>query len=220
MANKTIGISDELAAYVLKVGTREPDILVRLREETAALPQHGMQIAPEEGAFLAMLVELTGARRCIEIGTFTGYSSLAVARALPDDGRLVCCDVSEEWSSLARKYWDEAGVAGKIDLHVAPAVETLDQLLASDQEATYDLAFVDADKSGYDGYYERLMRLVRPGGLIVFDNTLWGGEVLDEDTQDKDTRAIRALNTKLEGDERISLCLLPIADGVTLARRR
>jgi len=180
MANKTIGISDELAAYVVEVGTREPDILVRLREETAALPQHGMQIAPEEGAFLAMLVELTGARRCIEIGTFTGYSSLAVARALPDDGRLVCCDVSEEWTSLARKYWDEAGVAGKIDLHVAPAVETLDQLLASDQEATYDLAFVDADKSGYDGYYERLMRLVRPGGLIAvhdYSRAAWPGVV-------------------------------------------
>jgi predicted O-methyltransferase YrrM len=220
VANKTIGISDELAEYVVKVGTREPDVLARLRQETAAMPQHGMQIAPEEGAFLALLVELTGARRCIEIGTFTGYSSTAVALALPEDGHLVCCDVSEEWTSLARKYWDEAGVAGKIDLRVAPAAETLDQLLADGAEAAYDFAFVDADKAGYDGYYERLMRLVRPGGLIAFDNTLWGGEVLDQDAEDEDTRALQALNAKLAGDERITLCLLPVADGVTLARRR
>ena len=220
MANKTIGISDELAAYVVEVGTREPDVLARLREETAAIPQHGMQIAPEEGAFLAFLVELTGARRCIEIGTFTGYSSTAVALALPEDGRLVCCDVSEEWTSVARKYWNEAGVTGKIDLRVAPAAETLDQLLADGAEAAYDFAFVDADKAGYDGYYERLLRLVRPGGLIAFDNTLWGGAVLDQDAEDEDTRAIRALNAKLADDERITLCLLPVADGVTLARRR
>ena len=220
MANKTIGISDELAAYVVKVGAREPEILARLREETAAIPQHGMQIAPEEGAFLAMLVELTGARRCIEIGTFTGYSSMAVALTLPEDGQLVCCDVSEEWTSLARKYWGEAGVAGKIDLRIAPATETLDQLLADGEEGAYDFAFIDADKTGYDGYYERLLRLVRPGGLIAIDNTLWGGTVLDQDTEDEDTRAIQALNTKLAGDERITLCLLPVADGVTLARRR
>jgi caffeoyl-CoA O-methyltransferase len=220
MANKTIGISDELAAYVVKVGTREPEVLARLREETAALPQHDMQIAPEEGAFLAMLVELTGARRCIEIGTFTGYSSTAVALALPEDGQLVCCDVSQEWTSLARKYWDEAGVADKIDLRVAPATATLDQLLVDGEQAAYDFAFVDADKTGYDGYYERLLRLVRPGGLIAFDNTLWGGEVLNQDAEDEDTRAIQALNTKLAGDERITMCLLPVADGVTLARRR
>lgn len=220
MANKTIGISDELAAYVVQVGTREPDVLARLREETAAIPQHGMQIAPEEGAFLAMLVELTGARRYIEIGTFTGYSSTAVALALPADGQLVCCDVSEEWTSMARRYWAEAGVAAKIDLRIAPAVETLDQLIADGEEATYDFAFVDADKTGYDGYYERLLRLVRPGGLIAFDNTLWGGAVLDEDTEDEDTRALQALNLKLADDERITLCLLPVADGVTLARRR
>src|SRR6188472_941543 len=162
MANKTIGISDELAAYVVEVGTREPDLLARLREETAALPQHGMQIAPEQGAFLALLVELLGARRCIEVGTFTGYSSTAVALALPEDALLVCCDVSEEWTSMAARYWDEAGVADKIDLRIAPAAETLDGLLADGEQATYDFAFVDADKSGYDGYYERLLRLVRP----------------------------------------------------------
>jgi predicted O-methyltransferase YrrM len=220
MANKTIGISDELAAYVVEVGAREPEVLARLREETAAIPQHGMQIAPEEGAFLAMLAELTGSRRCIEIGTFTGYSSTAVSLRLPEDGRMVCCDVSEEWTSVARKYWAEAGVADKIDLRIGPAADTLDGLLAEGGEASYDFAFVDADKSGYDGYYERLLRLVRAGGLIAFDNTLWGGEVLDPAPEDEDTRAIQALNRKLADDDRISLCLLPVADGVTLARVR
>jgi caffeoyl-CoA O-methyltransferase len=220
MTNKTIGLSDELAAYVVEVGAREPGVLARLRKETAAMPQHSMQIAPEQGAFLALLVELIGARRCIEVGTFTGYSSTAVARALPDDGRLVCCDVSEEWTSVARRYWQEAGVADRIDLRIGPAAETLDGLLEGGEEATYDFAFVDADKAGYDGYYERLLRLVRPGGLIAFDNTLWGGAVLDPDPEDEDTRALRALNVKLADDERVSLCLLPVADGVTLARRR
>ena len=220
MANKTMGISDDLAAYVVEVGTREPDVLARLREETAAIPQHNMQIAPEQGAFLALLVELIGARRCIEVGTFTGYSSTAVALALPEDGQIICCDVSEEWTSLARKYWAEAGVTGKVDLRIAPAAETLDQLLAGGQEASYDFAFVDADKAGYDAYYERLLRLVRPGGLIVFDNMLWGGDVLDTDPSDEDTKALQALNAKLAHDERITLCLLPVADGVTLARRR
>jgi predicted O-methyltransferase YrrM len=220
MSNKTIGISEELEQYVVEVGTREPEVLTRLRAETAQLREHDMQIAPEEGAFLALLAELIGARRCIEIGTFTGYSSLAVALALPEDGSVLCCDVSEDWTSVARRYWVEAGVADKIDLRLAPAADTLDQLLADGQEATYDLAFVDADKTGYDGYYERLLRLVRPGGLIAFDNTLWGGDVLDIDSTDKDTRAIQALNAKLAHDERISLALLPIADGVTLARRR
>jgi predicted O-methyltransferase YrrM len=219
MANKTLGISDDLAAYVVELGTREPDVLARLRAETAALPEHDMQIAPEQGAFLAMLVELTGARRCIEVGTFTGYSSLAVALALPDDGTIVCCDVSEEWTALASRYWAEAGVEQKIDLRIAPAAETLDRLIAEHGEPTFDFAFVDADKSGYDGYYEQLLRLVRPGGLIVFDNMLRNGHVLDADPDDN-TRAIDALNRKLATDERISLCLLPLADGVTLARRR
>jgi predicted O-methyltransferase YrrM len=220
MSNRTIGLSDDLAAYVVEVGTREPDVLARLRRETAALPQHDMQIAPEEGAFLAFLVELTGARRCIEVGTFTGYSSLAVALAVPEDGRVVCCDVSEEWTSLARGYWAEAGVADRIDLRIAPAAETLDRLLDDGGQDGYDFAFVDADKAGYDGYYERLLRLVRPGGLIALDNTLWGGQVIDQQAQDEDTRALQTLNRKLAGDDRITLCLLPVADGVTLARRR
>jgi predicted O-methyltransferase YrrM len=220
MSNKTMGMSDELAAYVLEFGTREPDVLARLREETAGIPQHDMQIAPEEGALLALLVEVIRARRCIEVGTFTGYSSTAIALALPADGRVVCCDISADWTSVARRYWEEAGVAGKIDLHVAPADQTLDQLLADGQEEAFDLAFIDADKTGYDGYYERLLRLVRPGGLIALDNTLWGGEVIDQRADDEDTRAIRAVNAKLAADERITVCMLPVADGVTLARRR
>jgi predicted O-methyltransferase YrrM len=220
MANTTIGLSEDLAAYVRQVGTREPDVLRQLREETATMPRHGMQIAPEEGAFLALLAQLTGARRCIEIGTFTGYSSTAVALVLPPDARLVCCDVSQEWTRVARRYWELAAVADKIDLRLAPATDTLDELIASGEEGSYDFAFVDADKSGYDGYYERLLRLVRPGGLIVFDNTLWSGKVLDATAEDEDTRAIQSLNAKLADDERVSLCLLPVADGVTLALRR
>ena len=220
MANKTIGISDELQAYVVGTGVREPDVLARLREETAALPEHRMQVAPEQGAFLALLVELIGARRCIEVGTFTGYSSTAVALALPDDGRLICCDVSREWTDIARRYWADAGVAEKVDLRIAPAVETLDALIDSGEEATYDFAFVDADKTGYEAYYDRLLRLVRPGGLIAFDNTLWGGRVIDRDADDADTMAIRAFNRRLVDDDRVSLSMLPVADGVTLARRR
>ncbi len=220
MANKTIGISEELAAYVRQVGTREPDVLARLREETASLPQSGMQISTEQGAFLALLVELIGARRCLEVGTFTGYSSTAVALVLPEDGRIVCCDVSEEWTAIARKYWSEAGVVDKVELRLGPATDTLDELLASGAEGTFDLAFIDADKVGYNGYYERALRLVRPGGLIALDNTLWSGRVIDDDVTDEDTRAIRALNAKLADDARVTLCLLPVSDGVTLARRR
>jgi len=220
MSNKTLGLSTELHEYVVAMGAREHPLLRRLRQETAELPQHNMQIAPEQGAFLAMLVELTGATRCIEVGTFTGYSALASALALPPEGRLVCCDVSEEWTSVARRYWAEAGVEDKIDLRIAPAIETLDALLADGAQATYDYAFVDADKSSYADYYDRLLELLRPGGLMVLDNTLWGGEVLDPDPQDKDTAALQALNQRLRDDSRISLSLLPIADGVTLARKR
>ncbi len=220
MANKTIGISDELAAYVREVGTREPEVLAQLREETASLPQRGMQVSAEQGAFLALLVELIGAQRCLEVGTFTGYSSTAVALALPKDGRIVCCDVSEEWTSIARKYWSEAGVVDKVDLRLGPAADTLDELLASGAEGTFDFAFIDADKTGYDAYYERALRLVRPGGLIALDNTLWSGRVIDDEVTDEDTQAIRALNAKLADDVRVTLCLLPVSDGVTLARRR
>lgn len=220
MANRTMGLSDELTAYVREVGLREPEVLTRLREETASLPEHQMQVAPEQGALLAMLARLVGARRCLEVGTFTGYSSLCVALALPDDGRLLCCDVSEEWTSIARRYWAEAGVADKVELEVGPAAETLDGLLADGEEATYDFAFVDADKPGYDGYYERLLRLVRPGGLIAFDNVLWGGKVADRTVEDDNTVALRALNAKIAADDRVTMVLLPIADGVTLVQPR
>jgi predicted O-methyltransferase YrrM len=220
MTNKTIGISDELHSYVLDVGVREPDVLARLREETASLPEHNMQIAPEQGALLSLLVELLGARRCLEVGTFTGYSSTAIALALPEDGELTCCDVSREWTDVARRYWADAGVADKVDLRIAPALETLDALLDEGREDGYDLAFVDADKTGYDAYYDRLLRLVRPGGLIAFDNMLWGGRVADPSHDDADTAAIRALNRRLAEDDRITMVLLPVADGVTLARRR
>ena len=179
-----------------------------------------MQIAPEEGAFLAFLVELIGARRCIEIGTFTGYSSIAIARALPEDGNLVCCDVSEEWTSVARKYWDVAGVADKIDLRLRPALETLDQLLADGGKRPLISHSSMPTRQATTGINERLLLLVRPGGLIAFDNTLRAGAVLDQNAEDEDTRALQALNVKLAGDERISLCLLPVADGVMLARRR
>jgi len=220
MSNRTIGLSPELHDYVVRVGAREPDVLRRLRAETADLPQHDMQIAPEQGAFMAMLVELTGARQCLEVGTFTGYSSTAVALALPPDGHLLCCDVSQEWTDIARRYWREAGVDDRVELRLGPGLETLDDLLAAGREGSYDFAFVDADKEGYDGYYERLLRLLRPGGLVAFDNVLWGGEVIDPAADDPAGRAVAALNEKLRTDERVSLAMLPIADGVTLARKR
>ncbi len=220
MSGKSIGLSDELQAYLLRWGVREPDILRRLREETQALPQHNMQIAPEQGAFLAFMVELTGARRCLELGTFTGYSSLAVALALPADGTLLCCDVSDEWTGIARRYWAEAGVADRVELRLGPALDTLDALLAGGAESTYDLAFVDADKVTYPAYYDRLLRLVRPGGLMLWDNVFMAGEVLDAGADDANVRAVQELNERLAGDERIGLSMLPLADGVTMVRRR
>jgi predicted O-methyltransferase YrrM len=220
MSNKTIGMSDELQAYLLDVGVREPEVLRRLREETNALPQHDMQIAPEQGAFMAMLVTLLGARRCIEVGTFTGYSSTAVALALPADGSLLCCDVSTEWTDIARRYWAEAGVDGKIELRIGPGVETLDNLISSGARDTFDFAFVDADKRGYGAYYDRLLQLVRPGGVIAFDNVFYGGEVLDPEPADDDLATIQQLNRALATDERVDISMLPLADGLTLVRRR
>ena len=179
-----------------------------------------MQIGPEQGQFMALLVELMGARKTLEVGTFTGYSALAVALALPEVGRLVACDISEEWTAMGRRYWEEAGVAHKIDLRLAPALETLDELLTEGSAGTFDFAFIDADKEGYDAYYERSLKLIRTGGLIAFDNTLWEGKVVDPTATDVDTEAIRAINTKLAGDERVTLSLLPVGDGLTLARKR
>ena len=213
-------MSDSLYDYLLSVSLREPPILARLREETASLPRAIMQISPEQGQFMALLAELLGVRRVIEVGTFTGYSALAVALALPADGRLITCDVDENTTAIAQRYWAEAGVADKIDLRLGPAVETLDGLLADGGAGTFDLAFVDADKKNYDAYYERGLALLRPGGLMLIDNVLWGGAVAESEHEDEDTDAIRALNATVHRDERVSLSLLPVSDGITLARKR
>ncbi|MCS4503445.1 hypothetical protein KBTX_02689 [wastewater metagenome] len=220
MSNRTIGIDDTLLDYLLREGVRELPVQRELREATARLPQAGMQVAPEEAALLAMLVRLTGARRVIEVGTFTGYSALAMALAMPEDGRLVACDRSREWTDMAQRYWESAGVDGRIELRLGAAATTLDELLAEGGARRHDLVFIDADKSGYSGYYEQALRLLRPGGLVVVDNTLWHGRVVDPARRDEDTRAIRAFNRRLHEDERIDLCLVPVADGVTLARKR
>jgi caffeoyl-CoA O-methyltransferase len=220
MSNRTISLTDSLHEYLLRVSLREPDVLRDLRAETARLAQRSMQIAPEQGQFMALLARLVGARRCIEVGVFTGYSSLAVALALPDDGRIVACDVSEEWTAVARRYWERAGVADRIDLRLAPALQTLDSLLAAGEAGRYDLAFIDADKTRYGDYYERVLELLRPGGLVVIDNTLWSGRVADPADTDADTVALRELNERLLGDERVDLSLVPIGDGLTLARKR
>lgn len=192
----------------------------RLREETASMEQANMQIGPEQGQFMALLIELIGARSVLEVGTFTGYSALAMAVALPENGALVACDVSEEWTAIGRRYWEEAGVAHKIELRLAPALETLDALLAEGRAGTFDFAFIDADKEGYDAYYERALELVRLGGLIALDNTLWEGKVADPAATDVDTEAIRAINAKLALDERVTLSLITVGDGLTLARKR
>jgi predicted O-methyltransferase YrrM len=220
MSNASIGLSQELHAYMVAVGVREPDVLRRLRERTAAIPEHGMQIAPEQGAFMALLVKVMGARTCLEVGTFTGYSSTAVALALPPDGRLVCCDVSREWTDSARETWTEAGVADRVELRLGPAIETLDQLLAEGGAGRFDFAFIDADKPNYDGYVERALRLVRPGGLIAIDNVLWSGRVADSSVDDESTVAIRTLNEKLASDDRVEVAMVPIGDGLTLLRVR
>ncbi|MDZ7963511.1 MAG: class I SAM-dependent methyltransferase [Nostoc sp. DedSLP03] len=220
MPKQSIGLDKQLYNYLLSVSLREPEILGKLRQETANHPRSGMQISPEQGQFMSLLVQLIGAKKTLEVGVFTGYSSLSVALALPPDGKIIACDVSEEFTAIARRYWQEAGVADKIDLQLAPALETLDRLLATGQAETFDFAFIDADKENYDGYYERSLQLVRPGGLIAIDNVLWSGQVADEQNQDESTQAIRALNKKLHHDERITLSLVPIADGLTLAIKR
>jgi len=220
MSGKTFLLDGKLAAYYEKVALREPKLFAALREETAQLPMARMQIAPEQGQLMGMLVRLMSARRCIEVGVFTGYSSLAVALALPEDGELLACDVSEEWTAIARRYWQRAGVADKINLVLAPALATLDAELAAGRAGTFDFAFIDADKTNYARYYERCLTLLRPGGMIAVDNTLWSGRVADPKVRDADTRALRAFNAKVAVDERVDLCLVPIADGLTLCRKR
>ena len=219
MSRSTLPMTDVLYRYVLDHSLREHPAQAALREATRQHPHGGMQISPEQGQFMALLVKLIGARRTIEIGVFTGYSALSVALALPDDGRVLACDISDEYTRVGQPHWAQAGVAHKIDLRLAPALQTLDQCLAAGESGQYDFAFIDADKVSYDACYERCLRLVRPGGLIVVDNTLWGGDVAGS-ARDADTVALRAFNDKLHGDERIDLSLLPISDGVTLARRR
>lgn len=220
MSKQTIGLDNQLYDYLLSASLREPEILRQLRQETANLPNAMMQIAPEQGQFMALLVQLMGATKTLEVGVFTGYSSLSVALALPPEGKIIACDVSEEYTSVARRYWQAAGVADKIDLRLAPAIDTLDQLLAEGQAGTFDFAFIDADKNNYEGYYERSLQLVRPGGLIAIDNVLWSGRVADPQDRDKSTHSIRNLNKKLHQDERVTLSLVPIADGLTLALKR
>jgi predicted O-methyltransferase YrrM len=217
MSNKTFTLSDDLYAYLFENSVREPDILRRLREETAGDSMARMQIAPEQGQLMQLLVRLMGARRYLEVGVFTGYSSLAVALAMPAEGRILACDVSDAWTRVARKYWAEAGVAEKIDLRLAPALQTLDDLIAAGAGGSFDFAFIDADKTSYIGYYERALTLIRVGGLIAMDNTLWGGRVADPTARDADTRAIRDFNRHLRDDRRVHLCLIPIGDGLSLA---
>jgi caffeoyl-CoA O-methyltransferase len=214
VTSKTIGLPDELHDYLLAVSLREAEALRQLRVETAMLPQAGMQISPDQGQFMAQLVRLINAKRIVEIGVFTGYSSLAMAMALPGDGLITACDISETWTAVARRYWDLAGVSSKIDLRLGPAQATLNQLIADGWSGQYDLAFIDADKEGYDGYYEACLRLLRPGGVLLIDNLLWAGRVIDPDANDADTLAIRALNRKIQGDGRVWNSLLPIADGL------
>ncbi|MDQ1241967.1 MAG: caffeoyl-CoA O-methyltransferase [Pseudomonadota bacterium] len=220
MSKRSISLTDSLYDYLLSVSLREPDLLLKLREETAADPAANMQISPEQGQFMGLLVRLMGARRCLEIGVFTGYSSLAIALALPEDGRIVACDISEKWTSVARRYWAAAGVAHKIDLRLATAMETLDRLIAAGEAGTFDFAFIDADKENYVGYYERALQLLRPGGLVVADNTLWSGRVADPENAEADTVALRHFNELLHGDSRVDLSLVPIGDGLSLARKR
>jgi caffeoyl-CoA O-methyltransferase len=220
MSKKTLGLDDRLYDYLLSVSLREPDILQQLREETAHYPEARMQIAPEQGQFMALLVQLIGAKKTLEVGVFTGYSSLCVALALPPNGKLIACDVSEEYTAIARRYWEAAGVTNKIDLRLAPALDTLDELLAAGQAETFDFAFIDADKRNYQGYYERSLQLVRPGGLIAIDNVLWSGRVADPQEQEARTKIIRAFNETLYQDERVTLSLIPIADGLTLALKQ
>jgi predicted O-methyltransferase YrrM len=220
MSVATIAMTEALHAYLLKATVREPALLARLRQETAQLPNGGMQISPEQGQLMSLLIELVGARRALEVGVFTGYSSTVVAMALPADGRLIACDVSEEWTNVARRYWREAGIEAKIDLQVGPALQTLDALLASGQAGSFDFAFIDADKTSYDGYYERCLSLLRSGGLLAVDNTLWSGAVADPTDQRESTRIIRALNEKIAADARVTASLVPIGDGLYLARKR
>lgn len=220
MSSTSIGLSDDLHDYLLSVSLRESDVMSRLRDETADHPKSGMQIAPEQAQFFQFLVQLIGARRTVEVGVFTGYSALAVAEVLPSNGEIVACDISEEYTEVARRYWAEAGVDDKIDLRLAPADETLAALIEDGQAGTFDFAFIDADKETYDTYYEQSLTLLRPGGVVALDNMFRGGRVAEPEIEDESVQATQALNEKLHEDERVDLSVLPLADGVTLAMKR
>lgn len=221
MSNQSIGLSDSLYQYLLANSVREPELLAKLRIETAAHPLVNMQISPEQGQLMGLLVQLIGAKKCLEVGVFTGYSSLVVALNIPEDGQIVACDVSDEFTSIARRYWQDAGVSNKINLYIAPAVETLDQLLANGEASTFDFAFIDADKNNYAAYYDRCFQLVRQGGLILVDNVLWYGRVADPAmNEDSRTQAIKQINQQIYHDDRVQISLIPIGDGLTIARKK
>ncbi|RDV38615.1 SAM-dependent methyltransferase [Bradymonadaceae bacterium TMQ3] len=220
MSTSTIFLDDNILSYLRHFSMREPSRFKRCRHDTSELPMGSMQIAPEQGQFLHMLLQVMGARRALEIGSFTGYSGLWLASALPEDGCLVACEVNEKWASQARHCWEDAGLMKRIELHVEPARETLERLLQRDAQNTFDFIFIDADKEPLDHYYEAALKLVRPGGLVAVDNVLWGGKVADSSVHDPDTTAIRALNEKIHSDERIDLSVVPIGDGMALCRKR
>ena len=220
MSSSTLQLNEKVHDYLLGHSLRESTVCQQLREETKPMKMGMMQVSPEQGQFMAFLVELTGTRKAVEVGTFTGYSALCVAQALPEEGTLVCCDVSEEWTAVGKKYWEQAGVSDRIDLRIGPAVDTLKAMCDSGEEGSFDFGFIDADKTNYQYYYEHVLALLRSGGLLLIDNVLWGGSVANPEKTDKDTEAIRALNTFLHHDDRVSLSMLPVGDGLTLALKR
>ncbi|NKI97294.1 class I SAM-dependent methyltransferase [Rhizobacter sp. SG703] len=220
MSNRTLPLDEHLLDYLIAHSVREHPAQAALRDATRRHPHGSMQISPEQGQFMSLLVRLIGARRAIEVGVFTGYSALTVALALPDDGRLLACDISDDYTRVGRPFWQQAGVAHKIELQIAPALQTLEARLAAGEAGQYDFAFIDADKRSYDGYVERCLQLLRPGGLVAIDNVLWGGEVAQPAAAGTDTAALQALNEKLHRDERVDVSMLPIGDGLTLARKR
>ena len=219
MSNRTLSIDDRIYDYLLSVSLRESELQKQLREETAGIEYSEMQIAPEQGQFMAMLVGLCGARRAIEVGTYTGYSSISIASALPEDGELICCDDSAEWTAVAKKYWQRAGLEKRIRLKLGPAADTLQSLIDEGQSGSFDFIFIDADKQNYEVYYEQALNLIRKGGLIAVDNTLWSGDVADLDNNEPGTRAIRHFNDVVKEDKRVQISLVPIGDGLTLIRK-
>ncbi|NEQ68496.1 MAG: SAM-dependent methyltransferase [Symploca sp. SIO2D2] len=219
MGKAAVDSNEKLYEYLVSVSLRDSDLKRRLREQTAEMPQGGMQITPEQGQFMALLAQVMGAKKCLEIGTFTGYSALCVAEVLPEEGKIIALDCSAEWTDIARKYWEEAGVSDKIDLRIGSGRTLIDAIVDNGELDTFDMVFIDADKAAYDHYYEQSLKLLRSGGLILLDNMLWGGRVIKPWLQDEDTVAIRALNEKIRDDKRVDPCLTMIGDGLFMARK-